>query len=798
MMLSLVLLLEEQALSFVLAAAVICAVSGWLLAHLARRAERGVGYATPQARLGWIAGTAVIAGTGVWTTHFIAMLGYRTDIALGYDLPTTLVSALAAVAAVGLPFAASVTFERRLPRAAMGAVAGVGVGVMHVIGMAAITGCAHTQSAPANVAACLVGAVVLALARGLPTRRNTPVVAASLFVLAVCGTHFVSLAGTVLAGHPASGHLPNTQLALSLMTAGGAALLLLAAFTALATVRRFEVQEAAHAASLATALENMSNGILKISPSETVKIYNRRLVGMLHLEAGEVAVGMPLARFLEHVGRANGWSAARVGRVLANHRAWMAGDGETRVEHTFDDGRILSITCQPVAGGAVLTYDDVTKARQAQREITHLAYHDPLTGLANRRALQERMREGFSRARRFKLLLLDLDRFKFVNDTFGHGVGDRLLQQVAARLSRIAGEEDAGEEDAGEEVFAARLGGDEMALLVRGDADRAKAVAARVIEAVEHPYAIGEVTVVIGCSIGLCCTDDADGPDELMQRSDLAMYEAKRSGRGRVVCYRPGMIEAVAERNRLENDLRLALSRCELHLAYQPIQSLGSGAIVGYEALIRWQHPTRGAIPPVDFIPLAEETGLIVPIGRWVLEEACRQAMLWPADRHVAVNVSAVQFRSPLLMAHVTGALEASGLPARRLEIELTETALVEDGQQIAHTLAALRGLGIRIAMDDFGTGYSSLAHLRDLPLDRIKIDRSFVAVAMDDPHSLAVIRAVTQMGRDMGIETLAEGVETEGQLDMLRGLGCGAVQGYLIGRPERPAAPEPAAVRAA
>lgn len=271
-----------------------------------------------------------------------------------------------------------------------------------------------------------------------------------------------------------------------------------------------------------------------------------------------------------------------------------------------------------------------------------------------------------------------------------------------------------------------------------------------------------------------------------MQRADIALYEAKRHGRGRAVRYAPGMVEAVAERHALEHDLRLALAKHQFHLVFQPIMTLSDDAIVGYEALIRWQHPTRGFVSPVSFIPLAEETGLIVDIGAWVLTKACRRAVHWPAQRHVAVNVSAVQLRSPRLLAQITSALADSGLPPHRLEIELTETALVEDGRQVAHTLTALRRLGSKIAMDDFGTGYSSLAHLRDLPLDRIKIDRSFVSAALSDKHSMAVVKAVTRMGSDMGIVTIAEGVEDADQLALLRSLGCDAVQGYLIGRPER------------
>lgn len=772
MVLALVTLLESQSVSFVLAAATICGLSAWLMVHLLRRAGRGSG----RARARWLVGAACVAGIGVWTTHFMAMLGYRTDLVLGYGYGTTLASVLIAIIAVGIPFAASALPARRSHRALLGAASGLGIAAMHITGMSALEGCTQTQSALANLVAALVGASLMGVVRGLPERRHLALLACPLIVLAVCGTHFVSLAGTAIEGRLANDLLPNIQVALSILTAAGAGILIVGAFIALAATRRFEAQEAAHLTVLATALQNMSNGILKISSDETVELYNQRLCGMLGLAAKDVTLGMRLEGFLAVTGQANGWSAERVARVLHNHRLWMAGGIETRVEHHFDDGRVLAIACQPVADGAVLTYDDVTRDRRAQEEISHLAYHDPLTSLSNRRALAERMLADHRDGVASTLLLIDLDRFKSVNDTFGHAVGDALLIAVADRLRHL-----------GDDAFLARHGGDELAMLMRADVASGEERARRIVAGIEAPYVLQGITVVIGCSIGICGVADGAGPDDLMQRADIALYEAKRRGRGQAVRYQPGMIEAIAERGRLENDLRGALAEGQFHLAYQPILSLTSDQVVSFEALIRWTHPQRGLISPAEFIPLTEENGLIVPIGRWVLAQACREAARWPADQHVAVNVSAVQLRSPLLLSHVVEALASSGLAAHRLELELTETALVEDGRQIAHTLAALRQLGIRIAMDDFGTGYSSLAHLRDLPLDRIKIDRSFVAAALEDRQSLAVIKAVTQMGRDMGIPTLAEGVETPDQLALLRAIGCDAVQGYLIGRPELP-----------
>ncbi|AWV17506.1 MULTISPECIES: bifunctional diguanylate cyclase/phosphodiesterase [unclassified Methylobacterium] len=773
-------LLDSQAAGFALAAMVICFFSAWLLVHFIRQAES----ASARVRRRWQLGTAVVAGTGVWTTHFVAMLGYRTDLLLNYEAATTLGSAAVAIVAVGGPLALSTQCARTWTRAAAGAAAGLGIGGMHLIGMAALRGCSQTQSPDLDILASLIGGICMALARTVARHARPPLVTLFLIVSAVCGTHFISIAGTTLVGARSDQLLPIMQVQLAALAAAGAAILLLGTLLALLVAKRFEGQEATHARILATTLQNMSNGILKVSGAEVVELYNEKLCTMLNLPPGSMARGMSLSTFLDVTGRANAWDETRIARVLANHRTWMARSEETLVEHTFDDGRILSIACQPIDDGAVLTFDDVSREKQAQREILHLAYRDPLTGLANRRSLIEHMALVHETGQAFTLLLIDLDRFKAVNDTFGHGVGDRLLVTVAARLRALAGASG----------FVARLGGDEMAVVTQADADAASRLAEDIIVDVEKPYAFNDLTVMVGCSIGLSDNADRSSPEELLQRADIALYEAKRHGRGRAAHYASGMMEAVAERHTLENDIRIALTEGQFHLAYQPIMALADDAVVGFEALIRWQHPTRGLVAPASFIPVAEETGLIVPIGTWVLGEACRQATRWQPHQHVAVNVSAVQFRSPMLLAHITAALAESGLPPHRLEIELTETALVEDGRQIAHTLSALRQLGLKIAMDDFGTGYSSLAHLRDLPLDRIKIDRSFVAAALTDNHSMAVIKAITQMGRDMNILTLAEGVEDADQLALLRRLGCDAVQGYLIGRPERPASSPPPA----
>lgn len=766
-------LAADHALGFVFTAVVICLAAGWLVATLMST----VSNADPAHRYRWIAGTAVVAGLGVWTTHFVAMLGYRPDMALSFDDTKTIVSALIAILVAGLPLAVARLFSSWRIRAVAGAIAGLGIGGMHYAGMAAIEGCQQTHSPLMNVLAAGIGACSLALACGLPRRLASPRVVCALFTLAVTGTHFVAIAGTMLARTQGYSDPSHENIVLSIFTTAGAAVLFLGAFLAIIATQRFDAQERAHFSVLRTALDNMSNGLLYLDASERVRLYNRRYTEIYGIPVDVDLTGKTIDQIIDIVGDRHHWTAER--RVAARQRVneWRNVENSRQIDYPLDDGRILQVEIRPIEeGGNVVTFDDVTKERAAQRRITELAFSDPLTKLANRRALNARLDRDFVPKQVVKLLLIDLDRFKQINDTYGHVVGDQLLIQVANRLRTIAGSDG----------FVARLGGDEMAVLVYGDQAQAMAVATEVIEALALPYAINDLTVSIGCSIGMCCTDDARDAIELMQFSDIALYESKRQGRGRTSCYTRDMLKTVADRVQLETDMRTAIERGEMHLAYQPVISLVDDQIIGYEALIRWDHPTLGAVSPARFIPLAEETGQIVPIGAWVLREACRQAAQLPSDVYVAVNVSPVQLRSPQLLSDLTQALAKNGLPAKRLEIELTETAIVEDGPQIAKVLNAIRRLGVTVAMDDFGTGYSSLAHLRDLPLDRIKVDRSFVATAETDRHSLAVLKGITQIARALNVALQAEGVETPSQLALMREVGCDAIQGYLVGRPRR------------
>ena len=409
-----------------------------------------------------------------------------------------------------------------------------------------------------------------------------------------------------------------------------------------------------------------------------------------------------------------------------------------------------------------------------------MARHDTLTNLPNRVLFRHESREVLKRAERGEsvaILCLDLDYFKQVNDTLGHPVGDLLLCAVADRLRSTLRETDT----------VARLGGDEFAIIQCGveQPTSATALAQRVIDALSAPYEIEGHQIVIGASVGISISPaDGSDPDQVLKNADMALYRAKGDGRGRYRFFEPDMDAKMQGRRALEIDLRRALITEEFELYFQPLVNLDIEEITGFEALIRWHHPTRGILSPGEFIPLAEEIGLIVPLGDWVLRKACLAAASWPPPTHVAVNLSPVQFKKLELVQSVFSALAKSGLSPERLELEITETVLLQDSEATLATLHQLRDMGVRISMDDFGTGYSSLSYLRSFPFDKIKIDQSFVRDLATRNDSAVIVRAVTTIGNSLGIATTAEGVEDAAQLQRLREEGCTEVQGYFLGRP--------------
>ncbi len=445
----------------------------------------------------------------------------------------------------------------------------------------------------------------------------------------------------------------------------------------------------------------------------------------------------------------------------------------------FQDGRLFSINFQPTEdGGWVSTHEDVTDQHRIEARITHLTRHDPLTDLPNRAYFHERIDETFHRVGAKPVVLcLDLDRFRNVNETLGHPIGDLLLKAVADRLRHCVRDND----------LVARIGGDEFAVLQSDQRQPTAAtmLAQRIVERLGAPFMIGGHQIIIGASVGIAMAPaDGDTADRLLKSGDQALNRAKGEGGGAYRFFEPEMDARMRARRALELDLRQAMIRQEFELHYQPIVSLARNRITGFEALIRWMHPERGVILPDDFIPLAEEIGLIVPLGEWVLRRACGDAAAWPKDIKVAVNLSPVQFRSGRLLQAVITALAASGLPGNRLELEITETVLLDETIGTVATLHQLRGLGVRVCMDDFGIGYSSLGYLRSFPFDKIKIDRSFIHDLGESGSSLAILRAVAGLGASLGMTTTAEGVETTAQYDLVKAEGCDEAQGTFIGEP--------------
>jgi len=478
-------------------------------------------------------------------------------------------------------------------------------------------------------------------------------------------------------------------------------------------------------------------------------------------------------------------------RVIAEHdrevinstEAIVFGERKTQVPGKGE--RITLATGLAIADRAgkpkyiVNVIQDITERRSAEERIAHMAHHDPLTDLPNRAAFNEALQAALARARaaggRFAVMCIDLDRFKEVNDVFGHAAGDGLLCEVARRLRLVCGN-----------AFVARLGGDEFTIIcAEGTQPGASEVLAdRLLQAIEDDIETGGQTLRAGMSIGVAVYPvDGETAQVILANADAALYRAKAEARGSVRFFAAEMDKNLRERRALQHDLRMALTRGEMALHYQPQASVG-GEIVGFEALARWKHPTRGVVSPGQFIPLAEDSGLIIHLGEWILREACREAASWPKPLQIAVNLSPVQFRHGDLPTLVHTILLETGLAPGRLEIEITEGVLIDDFNRALSILRRLKALGVRIAMDDFGTGYSSLSYLQSFPFDKIKIDQAFVANLDRNPQSAAIIRAVIGLGRGLDLPVVAEGVETREQMTFLTHEACNEVQGYFIGRP--------------
>ncbi len=751
-------------------AMLVCAIGIYASSAIASHAVRSEGLTRRQ----WGAASIVASGCTAWATHMIALLAFRPGMAAGFEPVLTALSLIMVISGIGAGVWLSLGERRRARRFAAGALLGLSIAVLHYVGQASyrITG-QVAWDIPLVSISILVGlvlsgaALVAAGERGRTWRRcAAPLLLASITIL-----HLGGMTAMTLIYDPRI-LLPDTAIAPAtiapIIAAVSLGLLMLAfiglrmTLNARAQMRR-DRERLRELASLA--LEGLA-----VCDNGTITTANRSLELLSGLSQAEL-VGCSIARLLP-------------GLVLADLPEQEERD--TKLVDAAGHGVPVRVLRKDIAIGhrrqTVVAFRDQRERLKSEARLRTLAFTDAVTGLANRARFGDLLQHHAAVAREqeegcIAVLMLDLDRFKFVNDTFGHGMGDELLRKVAGRLKAAVTEAD----------VVARLGGDEFAVLLYGvaDGERPQKVAARIVEAVDRAFLLDGQLVHVGVSVGIAITPGGGtGPEELLRNADLALYKAKAEGRGTFRMFEPAMAERMQARNRMETDLRRALAAGEFELHFQPLVDVQSGDVTAAEALIRWRHPEQGLISPADFIPLAEETGLIVPLGEWVLRSACTQAASWPQEIKVAVNLSPVQVRDDRLPETVATILRETGLEPGRLELEITEGVLLDGEERTLAMLTRLRAIGVGLAMDDFGTGYSSLSYLRRFPFSKIKIDRSFVRLLPNDAESAAIVRAIITMGAGLGMATTVEGVENAEQYAFVAAEHCGQVQGYHVSRP--------------
>jgi diguanylate cyclase len=768
----------EHDLHLVVLAGFVCLFASFSGINLLGRARATKG----RARIAWLALAGVATGCGIWATHFIAMLAYEPGVPIAFDIGLTGLSLIFAATITGAGFSLAVNRPSLRRSALAGAVVGLGVGSMHYTGMWALEVPGRITWDPGLVIASVLAGMMLATgAMAVATcyrGKLQSLLAALLLTLAIVSHHFTAMGAIELLPDPTKYIHPFSldPEALAMAVAAAAILILGLSLAGALADRRVQEQDQ----RLITAVNNMSHGVVMYDAAERLVVCNERYIEMYGLSADIVKPGLSLQDLIRH--RKASGSLDRDPDEYRLEILKTAAAGEivsTLVECT--DGRVISMTSRPLPDGSwVSTHEDISERRRAEKRIEYLAHHDPLTGLPNRPSFDEKLDQHLRATAdgpgAFALLCLDLDRFKEINDVFGHSIGDALLGAIARRMQDAIGE-----------AFLARLGSDEFAVIAPAAAqpDKAATLAESLLAGFADEVAVNGQHLRVGLSIGVALfpSDGADA-DTLIANADAALCRAKAEGRGTIRFFEAEMDQRLRERRALQLDLRDAIERDELELYFQP-QARARDEFVAFEALLRWHRPARGFVPPGVFIPLAEESGLIIAIGEWVLREACREAAGWSNPLLVSVNLSPVQFRHGDLPALVHAILLETGLPATRLELEVTEGVLIDDFSRTVSILRRLKSLGVRIAMDDFGTGYSSLSYLQAFPFDKIKIDQRFISNLGHDAQSATIVRAVIGLARGLAIPVVAEGVETQAQLEFLVAESCDKVQGYLIGRPQ-------------
>jgi diguanylate cyclase (GGDEF)-like protein/PAS domain S-box-containing protein len=757
-------------------AVVICGLASFTAVSLLRYAAS----TKDQMRYIWIGVAAIAGGFGIWATHFIAMLAFTPGVPNGYNIFLTIISLLAAVLLCGAGLATALNKAGRAMPWIGGAIVGGGIAAMHYIGMAAfeIQGIV-LWDLPMVVVSIVLGGLIGAAA--LPAGLKRPVrwryYGTVLLTLAIASHHFTAMAAASILPDPTL-DIPSSALPTGLLAVGVALVSATIIFLALAGVS-LDLKERKRSQLEAGRLQGLADAAVEglvVCDGGAIVTINKSFAALMGIDAARAMPKQVADCFPDLTERLASASSpeAPLETCLRQH------DGRTIPVEVLH--RAMDYRGRP---HQVIAVRDLRARKEAERHIRYLAHHDPLTTLPNRSYFNNKLDQAIVQAnatgRKLAVLCLDLDRFKEVNDLFGHAAGDRVLQIVATQTSTLL-------ED---NCMMARLGGDEFAILLP-EISHASA-AGRLAETILTSLQLvdeGSRIERISCSIGIAVyPDDAVLRETLLGHADTALYRAKTDGRGTYRFFEARMGAEVRARRELEHDLRLAIPREEFSLAFQPQTDIQTNEVTGFEALLRWQHPVRGTISPATFIPIAEETGAILDIGLWVLRESCREAAKWRNPLSIAVNVSVVQLHNTTFVQAVHQILLETGLAAHRLELEITETALVRDLNRALTTLRQLKALGVRIAMDDFGTGYSSLSNLRAFPFDKIKIDSSFVRSVDANASAATIVRAVLGLGRGLGLPVLAEGVETSEELHFLRDEGCGAVQGYLLGRPSSIAA---------